>query len=150
MSAFGTILLTTDFSELSARAVMPSRALAERFGSRIFVVHILEDRIPPFLEEFLADHEDTLRRQQQRAAEELERFAARELGADFPWETVVAVGTPHQEIVRLAEEREVDLIVMATHGRGPLGHVLIGSTTERVLHRAPCPVLAVRVSGARS
>ena len=59
-------------------------------------------------------------------------------------EPLVAFGIPHKEIVDLAGKRSVDLIVMATHGRGFITHALFGSTTERVLRRAPCPVLTVR------
>ena len=66
----------------------------------------------------------------------------RDLGNDV--EVTVADGIAHLEIVRIAEERQVDMIVMATHGRGFISHALMGSTTERVLRRAPCPVLVVR------
>ena len=58
--------------------------------------------------------------------------------------TEVPRGSPHIEIVRLAEERGADLIVMATHGRGFISHAILGSTTERVVRRAPCPVLVIR------
>ncbi len=54
------------------------------------------------------------------------------------------VGSPHREIVRYATEHQVDLIVLGTHGRGPLGHMLLGSVAERVVRTAPCPVLTVR------
>jgi nucleotide-binding universal stress UspA family protein len=59
-------------------------------------------------------------------------------------EPLVAMGTPHVEIVRLAEEQGADLIVIATHGRGFISHAILGSTAERVLRRSPCPVLVVR------
>ena len=66
------------------------------------------------------------------------------LGGYESVDRTVVVGTPHVEIVRLAEERNVDLVVMATHGRGFISHAILGSTTERVLRRAPCPILIVR------
>jgi len=59
-------------------------------------------------------------------------------------QTRVLAGTPHREIVRFAEEQQADLVVMATHGRGFIVHALMGSTTERVIRHAPCPVMAVR------
>ena len=60
------------------------------------------------------------------------------------WETEVASGAPAEAIVRLAQERHVDLIVMSTHGRTGLSHVLLGSVAERVVREAPCPVLIIR------
>ena len=58
-------------------------------------------------------------------------------------EVVILQGTVHEEVIRLARERKVDLIVVGMHGHGFLSHALAGSTAERVLHRAPCPVLVV-------
>ena len=59
-------------------------------------------------------------------------------------ELVTQVGHPFVEIVRYAREHEIDLIVMGTHGRGPIGHMLMGSVAEKVVRKAPCPVLTVR------
>ena len=146
VTSFATIVLTTDFSEVSRRALPTARTLAEKLGSRIILVHVLEERMPPFLEELLPDSEEILGRQRERAVETLDGIAREELGDGVNWEAMVVVGIPHQEIVEIARQNRADLIVMATHGRGPLGHALIGSTTERVLHRAPCPVMAVRVA----
>jgi nucleotide-binding universal stress UspA family protein len=88
--------------------------------------------------------EDVLSQQVDRARKRLEEFAAEHLAGFEDPELVIGVGTPHVEIVRLAEEKEVDLIVMATHGRGFISHAILGSTAERVLRRAPCPVLVSR------
>jgi universal stress protein A len=59
----------------------------------------------------------------------------------------VQVGSPFQEIVRYAVEQAIDLIVIGTHGRGPIGHMLLGSVAEKVVRKAPCPVLTVREQG---
>ena len=139
---FDTMLLTTDFSELSTAAVESARALAEKFKATLILFYVLDDRIPPYLEEYVS-HESQ-ETQRQRAREDLKKFASTHLGKTVSCETVVRFGIPDLEIIRFAEEREADLIVMATHGRGSLGHLLVGSTTERVLRQAPCPVLAVR------
>ena len=58
--------------------------------------------------------------------------------------TTTVLGHPVMEILRYAKENAIDLIVMGTHGRGPLGHVVLGSVAERVVRKAPCPVLTVR------
>ena len=145
MAPFDTILVTTDLSDSSAPALEPALAIASRFGSRLLVVHVVEDRLPPFVDEFTAvPFEEILQAQERRAAEALQAFLAARLPAGSPAESVVLHGTPHLEIVRLAEERGAGLIVLATHGHGFLAHALFGSTTERVLRRAPCPVLTVR------
>jgi universal stress protein A len=149
VSAFETILLTTDFSVLSARAVEPALAIADRFGSKIVVLYVVEDRLPPFVDEYTGiSMEEILQAHTERARREMDRFVERNLPGPSEVETLVATGMPSTEVVRVAEERGVGLIVMATHGRGFVSHALFGSTAERVLRRAPCPVLTVRVADA--
>lgn len=146
MDEIRTLLLTTDFSETSKAAIPWARAMAAKFGARILLTHVHEDRLPPFVVEYgQTGFTEILDRQRKRAVELLAEFA-REVGDDV--ETLVVDGIAHAEIVRVATERRVDLIVMATHGRGFISHALMGSTTERVLRRAPCPVLSVRDASA--
>ncbi len=147
MDSFETIVVTTDFSETSKRAVPPALEIARRFGSRIVLLHVVEDRLPPFVDEFTAyPVEEVLESRIRRAQEELERFGRSCEGAGVEIERVVLHGTPHVEIAALAAERGVGLLVMATHGRGFISHAIFGSTTERVLRKAPCPVLTVRAA----
>jgi len=149
MPGFQTILVTTDFSETSRDAFPPALELAERFGGKIVVVHVVEDRLPPFVDEFTAIPLDAiLDSQLKRAAKDLDTFLGTVEGLPASAERVILHGTPHLEIVRAAEARSADLIAMATHGRGFLTHALAGSTTERVVRRAPCPVLTVRSPSA--
>jgi nucleotide-binding universal stress UspA family protein len=145
MGVFETILLTTDFSELSRQAVAPALSIADRFGSKILVLYVVEDRLPPFVDEYTGiSMEEILQAHTNRARREMARFVEQNLPGRSDVETLVVDGMPSAEVVRVAEEREVALIVMATHGRGFVSHALFGSTTERVLRRAPCPVLTVR------
>jgi nucleotide-binding universal stress UspA family protein len=144
MSAFETILLTTDFSALSRRAVGPALSIAERFDSKVLVLYVVEDRLPPFVDEYTGiSMEEILQAHTDRARREMERFVDQNLPGRDGVETLVVAGMPSTEVVRVAEERGVGLIVMATHGRGFVSHALFGSTTERVLRRSPCPVLTV-------
>jgi nucleotide-binding universal stress UspA family protein len=87
--------------------------------------------------------ESIRQRQVESAKRQLAEFVETHLGGADDVDLEVALGVPHVEIVRLATERDVDMIVMATHGRGFISHAMMGSTTERVLRRAPCPVLVV-------
>lgn len=146
MEPFETILLTTDFSDLSRRAVPLAVTLARVFGSRLVVVHVVGEMLPPLSDEFSAvPLHEVLEAQRRRAAQALEQFVAEEIAArGGRADAVLVEGVPHVEIVRLAEQRRADLIVMATHGRGFLSQAIFGSTTERVLRHAPCPVLTVR------
>jgi nucleotide-binding universal stress UspA family protein len=144
MDKLRSILLTTDFSETSAEAFPAATGLAARFGARITVVHVEDDRVSPLLVEYMAVGLESIRqRQVENAQRQLAEFVAKHLAPDAEFDLEVSLGVPHAEIVRLAAERDADLIVMATHGRGFISHAMMGSTTERVLRRAPCPVLVV-------
>ncbi|HKQ62609.1 MAG TPA: universal stress protein [Candidatus Polarisedimenticolaceae bacterium] len=144
-----TILVTTDFSDTSRKALGPALELAKTFGSQLIVAYVEEDRLPPLVLEYAAvDLAEVQLHQERLAAERLREFVQQEIGGAVPCEALIGAGTPHAEIVRLATERKADLIVMATHGRGFISHAILGSTTERVLRRAPCPVLVVRDSGS--
>jgi len=145
MQRIETILLTTDFSDTSKRAFAPAVTLARQFGAKILLTYVEEDRLPPLVVEYMAVGVDEILGQQMgRATERLGEAGAELAGEIELVEPLVAMGTPHVEIVRLAEEHDVDLIVIATHGRGFISHAILGSTAERVLRRAPCPVLVVR------
>ena len=148
MTKIETVLLTTDLSETSVLAFRPAKMLADRFGAKIVVVYVVEDQLPAYMDEFTAVPVDTiLEAQTRRARKDLDAFLDQRL-PDIPvGDRVVAHGVAHIEILRVAEERDVDLIVIATHGRGFVAHALFGSTTERVLRKAPCPVLTVRDPG---
>jgi nucleotide-binding universal stress UspA family protein len=82
-----------------------------------------------------------------RALSELRDFAYKYLKEPTPLEIKVGVGKPAEEILRLAREEGIDLIVMGTHGRTGLRHLLLGSVAEEVTRHAPCPVFAVRLHG---
>jgi nucleotide-binding universal stress UspA family protein len=145
MKDLKTILLTTDLSDVSKKAVEAAATLARKFDAKIIVVHV-GDLIPPHMEQYWAPGDlVTIKNEAfERARAELADFAAQNLWDSIPVELVVPLGVPHVEIVSLAEKRGVDLIVMAPHGRGFVSHWIMGSTTGRVLRHAPCPVLVVR------
>lgn len=141
MADYETILVTTDLSDPAAAALRHAAGLAERLGSKLIVAFVVDD-LPPMVAAHTSDPPALLERHREHAARELEDHLARHL-AGKTVETVIRQGVDHKEIVALAGERSVDLIVMGMHGHGFLVHALAGSTTERVLHHAPCPVLVV-------
>ena len=148
MSSFRTILVTTDLSEVSKSAFPVARTLAETFRAKLLVVYVQEDIMPPFVGEYAQTSIRTILDDQRTLlVEQLNRFVEKQLGSGVDTEAIVVAGIPHAEILDLARERSADLIVMATHGRGFLGHALFGSTTERIVRKAPCPVLTVRGHG---
>lgn len=143
-----TIMLTTDFSETSRRAIEPAAMLARTYGAKILLVHV-GDLIPMVvMQHHPIDFQAILEGQREQARKDLSRFAAENMPQDLEVERISTLGVPHIEILRLAAERRADLIVMATHGRGFISHLVLGSTTERVLRSAPCPMLVVRDPGA--
>lgn len=144
MADYARLLLTTDFSEAALPGAEEAAALARRLGSKIILLYVVEDRLPALLAARAeVDRRQMLDRHRLIAEENLAEYAADHLpGCDV--EAVVRVGRPVEVIIETAVERKADVIVMATHGYGIVRHALFGSTTERVLHHAPCPVLVVR------
>jgi universal stress protein A len=143
MNQYRHILLAADLSGENPRTSQRAKQLAACFGARLSLVHVVEylpldyggDQIYPMD----LDLEDKL---VSRAREELERLG-RELDVD-PTDQHVVIGAAKIEILRIAEEHDVDLILVGSHGRRGLA-LLLGSTANAVLHRANCDVLAVRV-----
>ncbi len=140
------ILLPTDFSEYSRRAQNYACAFAEQFGAELHVLHVVQDLVALVPEPGLAfpPPGDYMK--------ELKESAERSLATvpDAKWAVgkkivrSVRQGPPFVEIIRYAKENDVDLIILGTHGRTGLSHMLLGSVAEKVVRKAPCPVLTVR------
>jgi nucleotide-binding universal stress UspA family protein len=145
---FSKILLPTDFSECSAEAARVARMLAERFGSRIAVLHVLDEPValdPMFRGDVPLE---LLRgRMEQFARENLKSFITANFSGFADFDTILASGIPYREIIGRAREAGAGLIVIGTHGRTGVEHVIFGSTAEKVVRMAPCPVLSVRQGG---
>ena len=144
MLAIRKILVPTDFSDCSEAALAYGRQMAQAFGASLHVLHVVQDpytqpwaaeAFPAPLGDLLVQWEEQARARMVDALPEAERAS-----------TTVAtqIGSPFFEIVRYAQDEQIDLIVLGTHGRGPLGHMLLGSVAEKVVRKAPCPVLTVR------
>lgn len=146
---FKTILLPTDFSDCSAEAARVARFLAERFGARIVLLHVLDE--PAALDPmFRGDVPlEMLRgRMEQYAQESADAFLAAHFSGFENFDTMLAAGIPYREIVKTARNVPAGLIVIGTHGRTGVEHAIFGSTAEKVVRMAPCPVLTVRLGGS--
>ncbi|HEY6952252.1 MAG TPA: universal stress protein [Bacteroidota bacterium] len=144
MKEFKKILVPTDYSELSLTAMDYAVSFSRMFGAQLFLLHTL-DTIP-----VLALHavdmttETVIYETEKNAKSDLHDFVRSKFG-DIPnLVEVVRKGIAEHEIVRYAQEENIDLIIMATHGRSGLAHVLMGSVAEKVIQHSPVPVLAVK------
>ena len=149
MIKLGNILVPTDFSEYSEYALNYAIAFAQNFKARIILIHVTPSRdmdsirqVSPYLQPGRLD--DLLRQRESEDRKQLEEFIPPDLKKGIEVETVHKVGMPFVEIIRTARERGVDLIVIATHGRSGVSHMLFGSVAEKVVRKAPCPVLSIR------
>jgi universal stress protein A len=140
------ILLPTDFSEYSAAARKYACAFADQFQAELHLLHVIQDLAPlvPEPGAALAPPIDYLREIEQNAQAMLARALDAEWSVGKQITRVVRQGPPFLEIIRYAREANIDLIVLGTHGRSGLAHVLMGSVAEKVVRKAPCPVLSVR------
>ena len=141
-----TVLLTTDFSATSRAAFDPAIDLAQKYDAKIVVTYVEDDHYLSMVSDHVAvgmDAEHVWNVQHEVSKARLNELVDANLSGMVA-QGEVRRGTPHDEIVRAAREHHADVIVMATHGRGFVSHAFMGSTTERVIRRASCPVFVVR------
>lgn len=150
MISLQRILFPSDFSELALHALRYAVSFSESYQSELHVLHVVDDAsqywmpigpnnvpVGPPPEELLA-----------LGREEMQRFLKEHLAEPrVPVVSEVRIGRPFMEIIGYAHEREIDMIVMGTHGRSGLRHVLLGSVVEKVVRKSPCPVLTIRQPG---
>lgn len=141
------ILVPIDFSEHSKNALQYAIPYAIQFKARLDLLYVVEPTIYPadfsFGQVGFPNIEEELRK---RGSEELEELVTNEIKGRVPASASVRTGKPFYEINEYARENGVDLIIIATHGHTGVEHILFGSTVEKVVRKAPCPVLVVRDS----
>jgi nucleotide-binding universal stress UspA family protein len=144
-STIKRILVPVDFSVHSKNALRYAITFAEQFDATLDLIYVVEQAVYPadlgFGQVVLPEVEEEL---QERGAGELEGLIDREIGNRVKATSVVRTGKPHQEILREAEKRNSDLIIVASHGHTGVEHILFGSTAMRIVRLAKCPVLTVR------
>jgi nucleotide-binding universal stress UspA family protein len=143
---FKAILFATDFSESSDHAFQYALSLARRFESRLGIIHVISE--PVDLRGFYVPHIsfDKLEEEiEQGALKIMEKFCRTHAHDYARLESFVVPGIPYDEIIKKAEEISADLIVVGTHGRTGLDHVLFGSTAEKVVRKSLIPVMTIRI-----
>jgi nucleotide-binding universal stress UspA family protein len=144
--ALKRILVPTDFSDTSEAATQYAIALAESMGSQLHVLHVFDNPLAYAwgAEAFIEPPADYYERIEQRARDRLNGVLTEAQRKKFDAQLELRTGSPFAEIIGYADEKGIDLIVMGTHGRGAVAHMLLGSVAERVVRKSPCPVLTVR------
>jgi len=141
------ILVPTDFSDYSKKALIYGASIAKRVGAKITLLHVVE---PPVTSYPYAGYPFNVELGEPGECLAWVKAATRQMCKEenidlqLIRETLCRVGLPYQEIANTAAALKSDLIVIATRGRTGFAHALLGSTTERVVRHAPCPVLVVR------
>lgn len=137
------ILVPTDFSDCSRKALQYAVPLARQFGATLVLLNVVSVNYAygdfaggdyPLMESEL----------REGAGKQMEQLGETQVGDTIPWVAQVRMGHAVKEILEAAKSMDVDLIIISTHGHTGLKHVLLGSVTEEVVRRAPCPVLTVR------
>jgi nucleotide-binding universal stress UspA family protein len=139
------ILVPIDFSEHSKGALKYAIPFAEQFVASIDLIYVVEPTVYPadftFGQVGFPNVEEELR---VRGARDLDKLIEEEIAGRVKARRVIKTGKPFYEINQYAREANIDLIIIATHGHTGVEHILFGSTAEKVVRKAPCPVLVVR------
>ncbi len=143
-----TILFPTDFSQGARAAMDYALSLAQDYKARLILLYVIQDiSIAEWYIPSSISAADLVADMQKSASKEMEKWAAEVGGKVANVETLIERGVPFVEIIRVAKEKNADLLVIGTHGRTGIDHMLFGSTAEKVVRKSPCPVLTVRMAG---
>jgi nucleotide-binding universal stress UspA family protein len=146
MKTFEKILTAIDFSESSDYAFEYALMLARQFQAELTIMHVINE--PVDLRGFYVPHisfEQLEKEIEEGAQIMMEKFCQTRMGEFTGYQTAIVSGIPYEEIIRKAEETGSSLVVLGTHGRTGLDHIIFGSTAERVVRSASCPVLTIRM-----
>lgn len=143
--ALNKILVPIDFSDHSRKALRYAIPFARKFNASLDLIYVVEPTVYPadfsFGQVGFPTIEDELRK---RGAEELDELIKKDIAKQVPARRAVRTGKAFYEILLYAKEEKIDFIIIATHGHSGIEHALFGSTAEKVVRKASCPVLVVR------
>lgn len=152
MITIKTILVPIDFSESSYKAILYGLSFAKEYQAKAILLSVIDDRIfeeSLLLTDFMSlkyDEYDIREGRKQMVKKKIEPIISemRRKFVEVEVEGDIRFGIVYKEIIKCAQEKEVDLIVMGSHGTSGIKHSLIGGTTEKVIRKAPCPVFTVK------
>lgn len=136
------ILFPTDFSDCARHALTYALSFATEYNAMLIILHVIPElNLPPEME---ASAGPLYRDMEKGANEKISKLIPKRFLEKIKVKNVIVKGIPFLEIIKMAKRYKVDLITIATHGRTGLQYAVFGSTTEKVVKKAPCPVLIVR------
>ena len=148
------ILAPTDFSKYSGFALEWAAYLAQIMKTELILLHVIPEEEGKITQEVIGEgavvhipmgiRQNVVDERQKKFIEQLNMVLPSEVKKSIKVSEIIQIGVPFLEIIKVAKEKEVDLIVMGTHGRTGLAHVFIGSVAEKVVHHAHCPVLTIK------
>jgi len=148
------VLAPTDFSNFSGFALEWAAYLAHMMKAELLLLHVVSEEEGKVFGEIMGDgaiaqvpvgiRQNVIDDRKKKAKEQFDLAIANHVKEGLRLREIVRVGIPFLEILRVAKEEEVDLIVMGTHGRTGIAHALIGSVAEKVVRHAHCPVLTIK------
>lgn len=138
---FKRILYATDFSRESNRSIAFGHLLAQEFGAKLYVCHIIDLSSVAIYGEFQVDPVGQQERIKADAQTQLQQILGK---LPIQWESIINVGQPAEEIARIVAEEQIDLVIAATRGRSGFKRLILGSVTERLMRSLTCPLLVVR------
>jgi len=150
MVRFKQILFPTDFSDFSKYAASFAVSFACDYGAKLYILHVSETSYD--ISEMLSEKpspEELRAKVEELAAREIEEASTPDMLEKLDYDITHLTGKPFAEIIKFVKEKKIDMIVMGTHGRSALESAIMGSTAEKVVRKAPCPVLTVRRPGHR-
>jgi len=139
------ILAPVDFSDTSKLAMKYAAEFAHKFKAELHVIHVVEPVVyatEPFAPINMGDIQAA---QEKMAREEIAKWRRSFIPDEIKTTENVLLGKAFSEIIGYAQKQKIDIIIIGTHGRGGLDHFLLGSTAEKVVRKAPCPVLTVHL-----
>ncbi len=143
-----TILFPTDFSNGARAAMDHAVSLASDYKAKLILLYVIQDiSIAEWYIPSSLSVTDLVEEMQKSAWKEMDKWTAEVSAKVGDVAKAVVRGVPFVEIIKTAKEKNADLIVIGTHGRTGIDHMLFGSTAEKVVRKAPCPVLTVRIAG---